>query len=239
MSPVPSLFTTLVYDFTHGRLTEISIMICQGLRCRLRLPHLPLGMQHLSTRISLLEYPRICILWSQSRRQPEYTWLSSFPWLLGEYVTFRTNQDSDFAQEYLQPIELSSIYFFTYDSCLWQFQNSAWVFYDLKVSWDNFWKEIERDSLQNCCHNASGVRHIPELCQINSCMCMFKGLDGNGYSTNLARFQDSFDHWWWELTKMFRREMFWYVKHLMQWWATSLLGKNQIKSHESLDSRGR
>jgi len=46
---------TLVYDFTRGRLTEISIMICQSLRCRLRLLYLPVGMRHLSTRVYILD----------------------------------------------------------------------------------------------------------------------------------------------------------------------------------------
>jgi len=153
------------------------------------------------------------------------------------YCSNQPRFHSDFAQEYPQPVELSSKYFFTCDSHLWQFQNSVWMVYDLKASWDDFEKR-QTDSLQNCCHDASGMRHIPELCQINSCMCMFKGHDGNGYSTNLARFRDSFDHWWWELTEMFRQEMSWYEKHLMQWWATGFLGKNCIKSHESLHSRG-
>ncbi|KAL9716154.1 hypothetical protein Ac2012v2_000599 [Leucoagaricus gongylophorus] len=36
-------------------------------------------------------------------------------------------------------------------------------------------KERAIDDSQDCCNNASGVRHIPELCQINSYMYMFKG----------------------------------------------------------------
>ena len=58
-------------------------------------------------------------------------------------------------------------------------------------------KERAIDDSQDCCNNASGVRHIPELCQINSYMYMFKG-QGEGRSssgTNLARFPNSFDHW--------------------------------------------